>query len=172
MNYPWRNAIVAFLTDADDGTALGESLMTLAENYPPEVLSCVMNHLGTHDTPRILTVLGEPFCGTKDERAHRRMTPVQRKTALMRLRMAVFLQFTLPGMPCIYYGDEAGMEGLRTVLPRLLSMGPRGRGAAGLLPHDDRPARQQRGPAARRPARAGRRKRSHRFLHAPSEMRA
>ena len=111
MNYPWRNAIVAFLTDADDGTALGESLMTLAENYPPEVLSCVMNHLGTHDTPRILTVLGEPFCGTKDERAHRRMTPVQRKTALMRLRMAVFLQFTLPGMPCIYYGDEAGMEG-------------------------------------------------------------
>lgn len=97
MNYPWRNAIVAFLTDADDGTALGESLMTLAENYPPEVLSCVMNHLGTHDTPRILTVLGEPFCGTKDERAHRRMTPVQRKTALMRLRMAVFLQFTLPG---------------------------------------------------------------------------
>ena len=111
MNYPWRNAIVAFLTDADDGTALGESLMTLAENYPPEVLSCVMNHLGTHDTPRILTVLGEPFCGTKDERAHRRMTPVQRKTALMRLRMAVFLQFTLPGMPCIYYGDEAGVEG-------------------------------------------------------------
>lgn len=112
MNYPWRNAIVAFLTDADDGTALGESLMTLAENYPPEVLSCVMNHLGTHDTPRILTVLGEPFCGTKDERAHRRMTPVQRKTALMRLRMAAFLQFTLPGMPCIYYGDEAGMEGI------------------------------------------------------------
>lgn len=66
---------MAFLTDADDGTALGESLMTLAENYPPEVLSCVMNHLGTHDTPRILTVLGEPFRGTKDERAHRRMTP-------------------------------------------------------------------------------------------------
>ena len=111
MNYPWRNAIVAFLTDADDGTALGESLMTLAENYPPEVLSCVMNHLGTHDTPRILTVLGEPFRGTQDERAHRRMTPVQRKTALMRLRMAAFLQFTLPGMPCIYYVDEAGMEG-------------------------------------------------------------
>lgn len=102
---------MAFLTDADDGTALGESLMTLAENYPLEVLSCVMNHLGTHDTPRILTVLGEPFRGTKDERAHRRMTPVQRKTALMRLRMAAFLQFTLPGMPCIYYGDEAGMEG-------------------------------------------------------------
>lgn len=85
---------MAFLTDADDGTALGESLMTLAENYPPEVLSCVMNHLGTHDTPRILTVLGEPFRGTKDERAHRRMTPVQRKTALMRLRMA--------GLPAVY----------------------------------------------------------------------
>lgn len=72
-----------------------------------------MNHLGTHDTPRILTVLGEPFCGTKDERAHRRMTPVQRKTALMRLRMAAFLQFTLPGMPCIYYGDEPGWRALR-----------------------------------------------------------
>ena len=171
-NYLWRNAIVAFLTDADDGTALGESLMTLAENYPPEVLSCVMNHLGTHDTPRIPTVLGEPFCGTKDERAHRRMTPVQRKTALMRLRMAVFLQFT-PARYALHLLRRRGrMEGFED--PFCRACYPWGREDEELQAYY-RMMTALRGSsevsAARRPARAGRRKRRI-ALHAPSEMSA
>lgn len=111
MNYPWRTAIVRYVKGMDDGRMLGDSVMTIAENYPPQVLACVMNHLGTHDTPRILTVLGDDFCGTKAEKAERFLTPEGRTLAVERLKRAAFLQFTLPGMPSIYYGDEAGMEG-------------------------------------------------------------
>lgn len=111
MNYPWRRAIVDFVLGRDDGRGFGETVMTLAENYPPEVLLCVMNLLGTHDTPRILTVLGDDFEGTKEEKATRFLSEEAKKIALARLRMATFLQFTLPGMAAVYYGDEVGMEG-------------------------------------------------------------
>lgn len=112
MNYPWRKAIIDFALGNDDGSALGECIMTLAENYPPQVLHCVMNLLGSHDTARILTVLGDGgFVGSKAEKAERFLTAPQRAEAVGRLRLASFLQFTLPGAPCIYYGDEAGVEG-------------------------------------------------------------
>ena len=111
MNYPWRTAILNYIRGLDDGSALGEAVMTIAENYPPQVLSCVMNLLGSHDTPRILTALVDDFRGSREEKAARTLSPEDRKTALERLRAAAFLQFTLPGMASIYYGDEAGMEG-------------------------------------------------------------
>lgn len=111
MNYPWRRAILDFVTEKDDGAAFGEAVMTLAENYPPQVLACVMNLLGTHDTPRILTALGDDFTGTKEEKAERFLSPEARECAVSRLKLAAFLQFTLPGMASIYYGDEVGMEG-------------------------------------------------------------
>lgn len=111
MNYPWQKAIIAYVTGEDDGSGLGERIMQLAENYPPQVLACVMNLLGTHDTMRILTRLGDGFHGTKAEWAQHRMTPESRREAVSRLHRAAFLQFMLPGMASIYYGDEAGMEG-------------------------------------------------------------
>ena len=58
MNYPYRKAILDFLRQRDDGSGFQEAVVTLAENYPPHVLACCMNLLGTHDTPRILTLLG------------------------------------------------------------------------------------------------------------------
>lgn len=111
MNYPWRTAILNYVRGLDDGSALGEAIMSLAENYPPQVLSCVMNLLSTHDTPRILTLLGDSFEGPKSEKANRRLSPEDRLRAVDRLRLASFLQFMLPGMASIFYGDEAGLEG-------------------------------------------------------------
>lgn len=111
MNYPWRTAIINFAVGLDDGINLGEAIMTLAENYPPQVLACVMNHMGTHDTARILTVLSGAMEPTKEARAERCLTVQERELAVSRLKLAAFLQFTLPGMPSIYYGDEVGMEG-------------------------------------------------------------
>ncbi len=111
MNYPWRTAILRYVKGEDDGTALRQSIEQLTENYPPQVLQCVMNCLGTHDTARLLTVLGDDFAGSKAEKAERFLTPEQRKTAIDRLLPALVLQFTLPGMPSVFYGDEAGLQG-------------------------------------------------------------
>ena len=95
----------------DDGRGLKETVLSIAENYPPQVLPCLMNSLGTHDTPRILTALVDDFDGSRAEKAARHLSMQQMILAKERLRMASFLQFTLPGSPCVYYGDEAGMEG-------------------------------------------------------------
>ena len=57
MNYPWQKAILRYVRGEDGGEALGEQIMTIAENYPPDVLSAVMNILSTHDTARALTAL-------------------------------------------------------------------------------------------------------------------
>ncbi len=111
MNYPFRTAILNFLKGFDGGWHFKETVMTIAENYPPQVLACNMNLLGTHDTPRILTALVDDFEGTREEYANRKLSDEQKSLAEQRLLMASFLQFTLPGAPSIYYADEAGMEG-------------------------------------------------------------
>ena len=113
MNYPWQKAILRYVRGEDGGEALGERIMTIAENYPPDVLSAVMNILSTHDTPRALTALVDPTDAGRAELARRHMDAPTRSRALHLLRMAAFLQFMLPGAPCIYYGDEAGMDGYR-----------------------------------------------------------
>lgn len=111
-NYPFRRAILDFALGADDGRGLEETVMTLAENYPKGALDCSMTLLSTHDTVRALTVLGaDETPETRRERAEHRLSPEKRVKAIKRLKTAAFLQFTLPGAPCIYYGDEAGMEG-------------------------------------------------------------
>ena len=111
MNYPFRTAILEFMRGIDDGGLFRERIMTILENYPPQVLLCNMNMLGTHDTPRILTALVDSYNGPREVLATRHLSPNQRQLAEERLQMAAFLQFMLPGAPSIYYGDEAGMEG-------------------------------------------------------------
>ena len=111
MNYPFRNALIAYLLggDADE---FRETLEAIRENYPPNAFSSLMNFLGTHDTPRILTVLGASHVpDSKEDRASYRLSPEERQMGLARLRLAALVLFTFPGAPTVYYGDEAGMEG-------------------------------------------------------------
>ena len=113
MNYPFRTAIINFLRERDDGRGLENVVMTIAENYPQEVFLSNMNLLGTHDTPRILTALVDDFDGDREALAKRKLSQQQYAVALERLFMAACLQYTLPGSPSLYYGDEAAMEGGR-----------------------------------------------------------
>ena len=113
MNYPWRKAILAFARGEDDGPALRRAVLALAENYPAAVLNANLNLLSSHDVPRALTALVDPTDGEREDLAQRTMTAEQLALGKVRLRLASFLQFTLPGAPCIYYGDEAGMRGYR-----------------------------------------------------------
>ena len=111
MNYPFRTAILNFLRGSDDGAGLARTVLTIMENYPRQVLHCNMNLLSTHDTARILTTLVDDYDGPRQELAKRKLTDAQRELAKARLLLASFLQYTLPGSPSLYYGDETGMEG-------------------------------------------------------------
>ena len=110
MNYPFKNAIISYALNGN-AEMLCETVESICENYPKPALDCMMNLLGTHDTERILTVLGGKHYNTRDERANTSLSQEDRQNAKRRLFLASALQFTLPGVPCIYYGDEAGLEG-------------------------------------------------------------
>lgn len=110
-NYPLKDAIIACVKDKNV-EELARVMSVLCQNYPENVLNSLMNILGTHDTMRILTVLGGvDFPQTKEAMANYRLTQEQRDSAKKLLKLASALQFTLPGTPCVYYGDEAGMDG-------------------------------------------------------------
>ncbi len=112
MNYPWKNAIIDYVLSGNSENFI-RCVRTIIDHYPKQSLDCLMNVLGTHDTARILTVLGGITCRNKDEMAQKTayLSAKEKKSAIEKLKMAALLQFTLPGVPCIYYGDENGMEG-------------------------------------------------------------
>lgn len=114
MNYPFRDAILGFL-DCGDGRDMLEIVMCVLENYPRPVIRSLMNLLGTHDTERVITLLaGERQYGRGREwQASTKLTPIQREYGLRRMKVASGILYTLPGVPCIYYGDEAGVEGYK-----------------------------------------------------------
>ena len=112
MHYPFRDGAVAFLLGQKTAGAFAEEMESIRENYPETALYGALNLVGTHDTPRILTVLGEaPEGRSEAERENYRLPPDKRDMALRRLRLLDELLFAFPGVPCVYYGDEAGMEG-------------------------------------------------------------
>ena len=110
MNYPLKDAIIQFVMSGKT-ESLRQTIVMLLDNYPKCVLDSLMNILGTHDTSRILTVLGGVQACTKDEMAQTYMSDSVREKALNKLQCAAVLLYTLFGVPCIYYGDEIGMEG-------------------------------------------------------------
>ena len=120
MNYPFRTAAINWLTGGD-AAAFMETMETIRENYPPQAFYSCLNILGTHDTPRILTLLGtvgKPAPDTKSQRAAYRLSAEELRTGLARLRLAAMLAFSFPGSPTVFYGDEAGMQGFEDPLNR------------------------------------------------------
>ena len=112
MNYPLKDAIIRFILDSD-AQFLSHTVRTLTDHYPKQTLDCLMNILGTHDTARILTVFGEKPAYSKEEMADskKRLTEREKGIAMEKLKRASVLQYTLPGVPCVFYGDENGQEG-------------------------------------------------------------
>ena len=114
MNYPFRKIALDFILGTIDAFAAHRLLMSLAENYPRQNFYAMMNLIGSHDVPRILTLLGE---GTPSEnltiaqQATYHLSAEKRHLGIARLKMLSLWQMTFPGVPCVYYGDEAGVEG-------------------------------------------------------------
>lgn len=114
MNYPFRDAILGYLL-GEDPKLFKETVDSIVENYPPQCLNLLMNHIGTHDTERAITVLGGEASGNRGRewQSAQRLSPQQRELGKSRLKLASLMQYLLPGVPCVYYGDEAGLEGYR-----------------------------------------------------------
>ncbi len=114
MNYPFRTAILEFIKDGN-GAQFFNRIGSIVENYPPQITRLLMNSLGTHDTERAITMLaGEPVSGRgRRWQSETQLTAQQREDGIRRLKAAAVLQYCLPGVPCLYYGDETGMEGYR-----------------------------------------------------------
>lgn len=114
MNYPFQNAIIDFVKTGN-ADRFFQTVMSVLDHYPACVVHTLMNTLGTHDTERILTRLGmtSEVPQDREQLSTMRLSEEERKNAEKLLKAAFLIQFTLPGVPCIYYGDEVGMEGGR-----------------------------------------------------------
>ncbi len=117
MNYPWRTAVLNFVNDGD-ALKFSKRIMTIAENYPEDALNVVMNSISTHDTIRAITFFGVKHEVKEENTAGYKMTPDEYAQGKQKLLLATFLQFTLPGIACIYYGDEVGLDGFRDPFSR------------------------------------------------------
>ncbi len=110
MNYPWRTAIIEYVLSAD-APLFCSRIKELMEHYPKPSLDCLMNLLSSHDTSRILNVLGvKKHVEHKDAAAYQ-LTEEEYSRGKQNLMAASFLQFALPGIPCTFYGDEVGLCG-------------------------------------------------------------
>ena len=120
MNYPLRSGIIDYVLNGN-AESLRRATEGLYRRYPRAVSDNLLNFLGTHDTERILTVLGGEPCGDRsnEELSTIRMTGEQRAAAAEKLRVAWGILFGLPGVPCLFYGDEAGLEGYRDPFCRM-----------------------------------------------------
>ncbi len=112
MNYPFSNAIINYLLGGNSRNLI-DIVLEILENYPPQAVKLLMNHIGTHDTPRILTLLGKGgiACNERDWQARQSLSSEELERGLALLKVGALIQYTLPGIPSLYYGDEAGVEG-------------------------------------------------------------
>lgn len=110
MNYPLSDAIIRFVKGGN-ARELIDLTLTQAENYPKPALDTLMNHIGSHDTARILTRLGCDRNGSREWQASQHLNEGELAHGKRLIKLAAALQYTLPGIPSLYYGDEAGMEG-------------------------------------------------------------
>lgn len=112
MNYPLRGALLDFACGHIDALGFHRRIMSLKENYPKESFYSLLNFISTHDVERAITILSDVPQGLdKDAKAIYKIQFEQYENAKQKLKSVVAMQMLLPGVPCIFYGDEAGMQG-------------------------------------------------------------
>lgn len=114
MNYPFAEAILEFCRTGNAEQFMS-GVMNIVENYPKQCLDVMMNHIGTHDTVRAITRLAGESSEYRDRewQSSHKLSIFEYKQGVERLKLAAALQYTLPGVPSVYYGDEAGLQGYR-----------------------------------------------------------
>ena len=114
MNYPLRALILDFLRCRIGAMDFVRQLESQQENMPKPFFYSQMNLLGSHDTPRAINMLADIGDMSPDREYRRpfRLSNEDYDRGRRRLLAGWALINMLPGIPCLYYGDEAGMTGM------------------------------------------------------------
>lgn len=123
MNYPLREILIHFALGLADANHLVTQLKTQRSNYPRPLYDSLMNLLSSHDVERIRSVLALRrefrFDGRQSQAdAVSSITPDMDSDAAVMQRLLATFMYVLPGVPCLYYGDEKGMQGGRDPFDR------------------------------------------------------
>ena len=114
MNYPMRLALIDGVSGKIDAEEFDARLMSIKENYPAPAYYSLLNMVTSHDVERIMTLMGDAPSRhdvSKEYQAQFMLDGYALELAKERATLVLGLQMTLPGAPCIFYGDEIGMQG-------------------------------------------------------------
>ena len=119
MNYVFKDAINAYVTGGS-AEEFVETVMTITENYPKESLDTCFTLIDSHDTVRAINAYSGADVSnmSKEEKKYYRLSESEYELGKARLKIASCLQYFLPGVPSLYYGDEAGIQGFEDPLNR------------------------------------------------------
>ena len=114
MNYPLRNALIDAALCRIDATEFDRRIMSIKENYPAPAYNSLLNIISSHDVERIITLVsGAPTRHEvdRDFQALFELRGEELNKARERVKLIIGLVMTMPGVPCLFYGDELGMQG-------------------------------------------------------------
>jgi len=119
MNYPLREGLIEFILGRGE-EKLRYAIEEVLLNAPKRIRDALMNILGTHDTERIITLLGEQKrCEDQAHLSVKRLSKEEKLLAKRRLTALSTVLYTLPGIPSVFYGDEVGLEGYHDPFNRM-----------------------------------------------------
>ena len=113
-NYPFMDAAIGFMKGYIGPYELSEFFYKQIENYPMEYLKANINLLDSHDKVRIITELSDSRSVDEisdDEKYSHEIDRDKYLLAVSRLKALSVMQYTVMGVPLIYYGDEVGVFG-------------------------------------------------------------
>lgn len=122
MNYPFRSKVLCFAHGWIDAYELRDFLIGQQMNYPKPLYYSVMNLLGSHDVERLRSALASDRVikdYSREEQRQMSFSPEALEHAVTLEKLCAAIQFAVPGVPSIYYGDEQGMEGVGDPFNRL-----------------------------------------------------
>jgi len=122
MNYPFRIAMLDFVHGRKDAFQTRDFLISQQMNYPTPMYYSLMNLLGSHDVDRLRSALATDVVIrslSREQQLKLHFSEEALQRALELEKLCALVQYTIPGVPSLYYGDEQGMCGVCDPFNRL-----------------------------------------------------
>lgn len=114
MNYPLRSAVIDAALCRIDAYEFNRRIMSLKENYPKPAFYSLLNMMSSHDVERIVTLMGGVPTRhevSREDQAKFSLNGYALEMARKRTKLVWGMIMTMPGVPCLFYGDELGVQG-------------------------------------------------------------